>query len=106
VHKFVITHPEFTATNWSVDDQVKLAEKGAVLEHCANQNIDPKLWASNIKRVGAEHCVLSSDSGQLKKGNPIVAMGKFVEDLTNEGLTEYEIEIMLRKNPKMLLDLD
>ena len=106
VKKFVVTHPEFNATNWSVEDQIKLAEKGAILEHSANQNFDARLWATNIKKVGAEHCVLSSDSGQLKKGNPASAMRKYLEDLMAEGITEEEIEIMAKRNPARLLDLD
>jgi hypothetical protein len=106
VKKFVVTHPEFSATNWSVENQMKLAERGAVLEHCANQNFNAKLWATNIEKVGPEHCVLSSDSGQIKKGNPAIAMRKYIEDLMSEGVKERELEIMAKKNPAQLLDLD
>lgn len=106
VKKFLVTHPEFIATNWSAEDQKKLAERGAILEHCANMNFEPKLWAKNIKSVGADRCVLSSDSGQLKKGHPAVAMSDFLEALAAEGITESEIETMSRQNPMKLLDLD
>jgi len=106
VKKFLVTHPEFSATMWSAEDQLKLAEKGAIMEHCANLNYDAKLYASNIKKVGAERCVLSSDSGQLKKGHPALAMCKFVEDLMSEGVTESEIHTMAKVNTLKLLDLN
>ncbi|MDA4129198.1 MAG: DUF6282 family protein [Thaumarchaeota archaeon] len=104
VHKILVTHPEFMATTWPVEDQIKLAEKGAIMEHCANMNFDAKFWASNIKRVGAERCVLSSDSGQVKKGHPAIVMKEFVEALMAEGITESGLDKMMRSNPMKLLD--
>lgn len=105
VKKILITHPEFSATNWSVDVQLKLAEMGAILEHCAVANYDPKLVSHNIKRVGAHRCVLSSDAGQVAKGHPADVMRKLIEDLMAEGIGETEIWAMTRENPARLLNL-
>jgi len=106
VKKMLVTHPEFLATMWPTDAQVELANQGAIMEHCANVNYDAALVARNIKAVGAERCVLSSDSGQVKKGHPSIFMSKFIDDLIAQGVTRREVEIMIAENPAKLLDLD
>jgi hypothetical protein len=106
VKKILVTHPEFSATKWPVEDQLKLAEKGAILEHCANIDYDAKLYAKNIKRVGFQKCVLSSDSGQVKKGHPALVMKKFLEDVMAEGVSESEIHTMAKVNPATLLEIE
>lgn len=106
VKKILVTHPEFQATMWPTDAQVELARSGAVIEHCANVNYDAALVAKNIKAVGAERCILSSDSGQVKKGHPAVFMSKFIDDLVKQGVTQKEVELMISRNPAALLDLD
>lgn len=106
VRKILVTHPEFSATKWSAEVQLKLAEMGAFMEHCAVANYDVKLIHENIKKVGAHRCVLSSDAGQVQKGHPIDVLKKLIEDLIAEGITESEIWTMTRENPAKLLGLD
>ena len=105
VGKVLIAHPEFVATNWSTEDQLKFAEMGATLEHCANGDYEPKQVAFNIKKVGADRCILSSDAGQVRSGHPSLVMKQFIRDLDDQGLTESEIWTMTRDNPAKLLDL-
>lgn len=106
VRKFLVTHPEFVATRWSASDQVELAGMGAIIEHCANLNYDAALTAANIKAVGADKCILSSDSGQIRKGHPSVYMSKFVQDLKAQGISERELHLMLSEGPSKLLEID
>jgi Family of unknown function (DUF6282) len=101
----LITHPEFRATNFSKFDQKKLVEHGAMLEHCATTNYDPKLIAENIQFVGASHCVISSDSGQAQKGNPIDAFYEFISALEDEGISATDIQKMTIDNPKKILGI-
>ena len=103
VRKTLITHPEWVATRWSTEDQSKLAEAGALFEHCAN--LDTKLTAGNIKKVGADKCVLSSDGGAVSKGHPSLVMKQFIKGLEDQGITESEIWTMTRDNPAKLLNL-
>lgn len=105
VRKVLVTHPEFMATLLPAAAQVELANSGATLEHCANLNYDAPLTARNIKAVGAERCVLSSDSGQVRKGHPAVYMSKFIDDLRAQGITEREVRTMTEENPAKLLGL-
>jgi len=105
VRKVLVAHPEFVATSWSTEDQLKFAEMGAILEHCASGDYEPKLVALNIKKVGVDRCILSSDAGQVRKGHPSLVMKQFIRDLEDQGLTESEIWTMTRDNPAKLLDL-
>ena len=103
IKNILITHPEFKATYFSKEDQKKLAEEGAFIEHCGTVNYDPKLIADNINFVGVSHCVISSDSGQPQKGHPIDAFYDLIVALEGEGISSSEIQTMTIDNPKKLL---
>ena len=70
VTKVVVTHPDYPAQNISVEDQVALAGKGALLERCFVQPYTGKCtwerWLEGTKAVGPEQTLLSTDLGQNK----------------------------------------
>lgn len=61
---------------------------------------------TRIRAVGAENVVLSTDLGQ--PGNPVPAAGfaNGVARLLEAGVTQREIDLMIRRNPARLLNLD
>jgi hypothetical protein len=61
---------------------------------------------TRIRAAGAEHVVLSTDLGQ--PGNPVPAVGfaSGVQRLLDAGVTQREIDLMIRRNPARLLNLD
>jgi len=63
-------------------------------------------FADAIKKVGPEHCILSTDLGQ--KGNPLPADGfaGFLAAMKAHGFTDGDIDRMARRNPAQLLGLD
>lgn len=103
VTNILVTHPEFKATFFNKEQQRALAESGAILEHCATVNYNPKLISENIRFVGVSHCVISSDAGQPVKGNPIDVMYDLIVSLESEGLSTSEIQRLTIDNPKKLL---
>lgn len=103
VSKILITHPEFRATNFSKEDQRKLTDQGAYLEHCSTTNYDPKLISENIRYVGASKCILSSDSGQAQKGSPLDCFYDFLLAIEAEGISSSDIQKMTIDNPRKLL---
>ncbi|MFC1910239.1 DUF6282 family protein [Chloroflexota bacterium] len=56
-----------------------------------------------IRAVGAERCVLGSDAGNMKLPDNVTAMRDFIGRLIEAGLTEKEIDIMTKINPKLIL---
>ncbi|HEV8132783.1 MAG TPA: DUF6282 family protein [Acidobacteriota bacterium] len=120
VRHMVITHAMLDPVDMSIERQKEAAAAGAFIEHVFQGTLPPlptvssmpsrkkvtiQQYASAIKAVGAEHCILSSDLGQA--GNPLHTEGlrSFILQLKAEGITDREIDLMARKNPARLLGL-
>ncbi|HEX6025640.1 MAG TPA: DUF6282 family protein [Solirubrobacter sp.] len=98
IEHIVVTHPEFPAQDLSIDDQVALARKGAILERCFTTAHTGKCtWehmAEGIRATGVENNLLSTDLGQ--PANPPVEDGLplFAERLLEHKFTEEDIHTM------------
>jgi len=104
VTQIVITHPEFPAQNLTVEDQIALARRGALLERCMTTPYTGKIawseWIEHIRATGPEHSVLSTDLGQVF--NPPVedGMGIMVDRLLAAGFDDEEIRTMAVTNTR------
>jgi hypothetical protein len=104
VRDIVITHPEFPSQNLNVEDQLALAERGALLERCFTTPHTGKVqwerWLENIRATGPEHSVLSTDLGQVF--NPPVedGMALMVDRLLAAGFHEQEVHTMAVVNSR------
>ena len=93
--------------NLSADEQVELADMGAVIEHCFTTMYTGKAsWDGcfeSVRKVGAERCVLSTDLGQTI--NPPVAEGfaMFAQKMLDAGFNAGEIQRMTAINPAALV---
>ena len=58
-----------------------------------------------IRTVGAERCVLGTDSGNMKVPDNIASMREFIGRLIEAGITDKEIDLMTRRNPRILLGI-
>ncbi|MDW8041591.1 MAG: DUF6282 family protein [Nitrososphaerota archaeon] len=104
VKKILVTHPHFKATRFLTEDQIKLADMGAVMEHCAVAGYDPRELAEDIRRVGVSRCIISSDAGQPHKGHPVDVLLKMIEELKRQGISDSDIERLVIKNPTKLVE--
>lgn len=106
VRRIVVTHPEFTSQRLGVQAQQELAAQGALLERCFTTPHSGKVtWEElfdNIRKVGPEHSIISSDLGQ--PFNPPVEDGLplFAEKLLAAGFTEDEVHTMAVTNSRFL----
>ena len=104
VKDIVITHPEFPSQDLDATDQTALAEKGALLERCFTTPHTGKVtwerWIENIRAVGPQHSVLSTDLGQVF--NPPVedGMALMVDRLLEAGFSEEEVHMMAVVNTR------
>ena len=91
--------------------QQRLAKKGAFIEHCfANtmpfpDRIHPMKMVEAIKAVGAEHCIMSTDFGQVYNPAPTEGMRVAIATMLKCGLSENEMELLVKVNPAKLLGL-
>jgi hypothetical protein len=104
VGDIVITHPDFPSQSLSVEDQLELAGRGALLERCFTTPHTGKMpweqWIENIRATGAENSVLSTDLGQIF--NPPVqdGMALMVDRLLAAGFSDQEVHVMAVVNTR------
>ncbi len=111
VQKILITHPFFKVPNLDLDTLEHLIRLGAIAEfgYCTISPMwgyaTPKRVAEAVQILGAQHCVLVSDTGQRHNPMPAEALRIFAQSLFESGLPEEDVNTMIQKNPSQLLEL-
>ena len=114
IRKIVITHPtdqEFSENHFTMDDLQKLAKTGAFIEFTLIGILpnefchDPAQLVKTIRTIGPKQCIVSTDLGQPQNLLPVEGMRLFIATLLRHGITQDEVELMIKKNPAMLLDI-
>jgi len=107
IKKIILTHCIYKRIAMPITVQKELVALGAKVEHCFSMysidKIPIKDIAREIKEVGAENCILSSDVGQIFSPPPSEALLQFGLLLQKEGITMSELKTMLAKNPNELI---
>ena len=110
--QIVVTHPMGLkgGTYFSLEEQRRMAEKKVFIEHCfgatLHWKLDPLAIVEAIRTAGAEHCILSTDLGQAFNPTPAEGMRMMIAYMLRCGLSEKDVEIMVKVNPARLLGLD
>jgi hypothetical protein len=113
VSNIVITHPLWPrgGARLGLPEQQRMVEEGAFIEHCfANtmpfpDRLDPMRIVEAVRVVGAEHCIISTDFGQSYNPAPAEGMRMAIATMLKYGLSEREVELMVKVNPATLLGL-
>ncbi|MBI4015418.1 MAG: cytosolic protein [Candidatus Aenigmarchaeota archaeon] len=107
IDKIIVTHPIYQLINMSKEKQKELAELGAFIEVSASMyyidKISMEKIVQQIKFVGPENCILTSDSGQEFSQSPSKVLEGFMNRLVDNGIIEKELMQMLIYNPAKLL---
>ena len=111
IDRIIVTHP---INRMSLEQQQEAAKMGAYLEYCCGTTLEYAgkgrrtldEYAKLMKALGPEHCIMSSDLGNAV--NPVHPAGikSYIAGLLEAGITQQEIDVMLRRNPARLLDLE
>lgn len=110
LRKLVITHPHFKFLGYTDDELAELAERGATLELCSGtvQTIPAyttvERVAQTIRRVGAEHCIISSDTGSPRKPCPPETTRAYLYSLGVLGISDDDLRRMTVETPQRLLE--
>jgi predicted metal-dependent TIM-barrel fold hydrolase len=96
---------------FTLEQMRRIADMGAFVEYCyvttlPKGGLTVKEMADSIKAVGAERCVLSTDLGQADNPAPVDGMRMMIAAMLDNGLSEKEIEVMIKTNPAKLLGMD
>jgi len=92
--------------------QKKLADDNVFIEHdyialsdLVHKKTPIESIVEQIRAVGAERCVIATDTGQVILPDLVSGLKDFISRLVEKGITERELDIMARKNPRILLGI-
>jgi hypothetical protein len=111
VQHMVATHGMASPTSLTVEQAKHAISLGAFIEFCgaylaapgAQERVDR--FAEQIRQVGVEHVVLSSDLGKEGETLPPEGLATFLEALRKKGFSDQELDRMAKQNPATLLGL-
>ena len=106
VRHVVVTHPEFTCQNFSIEDQVALAGRGCLVERCLSTPLSGKTtWEHvfhGVRAVGVERTVFSSDCGNPDYPPVEDGMAFWADRLLEAGFDEGDVWRMIVENSRRL----
>ena len=106
--KMIATHVEWPATRATLEQQKEYVRCGAFLEHnianIMSGDLEIPDLVAQIREIGAEHMVLSTDLGQAVNPEPAATFAKYVRLLVEAGVTEQEMRLMIAQNPAYLVE--
>lgn len=111
VKHIIVTHAMIAPIHMQKALMREAAAQGAYIEFVFNGLTGPYKefefsdYAEAIDAVGAAHCVLSTDLGQVVNPQHADGMQLFIEGMCGEGVGQTEIDRMTKENPARLLDL-
>lgn len=110
--KTILTHPlaKGFGRSFSLEQAIDLAQKGAFVEFCFNSCMPPMRMSpleviDHIKALGADQCVLSTDFGQAHNPPPTEGFRMMLAQMVRFGLSESDLETMIKTNPDKLLSV-
>jgi hypothetical protein len=115
LNKIVVTHvlqDQLMDKILTNEEIVRLAKMGAFIEYsywtCRNNiyTIAPEVLVKSMKMAGVEHCIMTTDFGQIDNDPAPEGMKAFIRAMLQGGIPEKDIEIMVKKNPAKLLKID
>jgi hypothetical protein len=106
--KLIATHVEFPPTLADIDTQKEYVKCGAKVEHnyltIINKDYTFADLKEQIRAVGAENVILSSDLGQIVNPEPADGFEVMIKSLLKEGISKAEIHAMIVSNPAALVE--
>jgi len=108
VERIVVTHPEFTCQNFSIEDQVALADRGCVIERCLTTPYSAKTTYEHVfdgvRAVGIERNYFSSDCGNPDYPPVEDGLAIWADKLLEAGFDEDEIGEMVVAGSRRLVE--
>lgn len=113
--KMVVTHCMFDLLSETVlkaEERVMLAKEGILMEHTALDisptlgiKVEPAEFADAIKSEGPRNCIMGTDFGHIFHPTTGVGVRMFIATMLRCGLSEEDINYMVKINPARLLGL-
>ncbi len=111
VQHMVMTHAENNPISATMSQMKAAIAEGAFIEFCGSTLLPPSAaermdkWAKDIRELGPEHVILSTDLGQAGNPLPPDGLAAFMLALKAHGYSDQELDMMAKENPAKLLGL-
>jgi hypothetical protein len=126
VKQVVVTHATGAPVIASVEQQMEMVTMGAVIEHCLVKFLPDNVWKhskrlvrcssepklgdleylkESIRNIGADHCLISTDSGLLCGLSPHEQFKYFIYLLLTMGFSVEDVRTMAKDNPRKILGI-
>ena len=105
--KLLVTHADWSFTKYTLEEQIRLIELGASIEHSYTSATEEQSWmvfSDTLRKTGIEHVVLSTDLGQKRNEFPDVGFRKYAEILMENGFSLPELKQMMADKPAELVE--
>lgn len=106
--KLLITHADWSFTHYSLEEQEALVRLGATIEHSytslAEGAVEWEAVFHEIRKIGVQHVVITTDLGQAKNEYPDIGLQKYAERLREAGFSRDDLRRMLTENPGFLVE--
>ena len=109
IQRLIATHPQGIA---SMDELGEMVSLGAYAEYTflscmpSRNRTTPGEIASEVRTLGVDHCVVTTDFGQWMNPPPAEGMRMAIAELLNAGLKPHEVETLVKGNPRQLIGLE
>lgn len=108
VERVVLTHADNPANQYTLEEQRRAVEQGALVEHCYfttyYQRTPLEEIIRQIQGVGCENVILSTDFGQPASPYSDQGMLEYMQRLLEAGISQSDLEQMTSTTPRRLLE--
>lgn len=107
--KLLITHADWSFTHYSIEEKLELVSLGAKIEHTYTSPAILKsiTWEESFNEmriVGPEHIIISTDLGQAKNEFPDEGLKHYAMEILKAGFSRDDLSRMLVHNPAALVE--
>ena len=105
--QMLVTHADLPSNRYTTEQLQEAVVLGAMVEYCYftlhYDRTPAEMIAEQIRAIGCEHFILSTDFGQVKSPYPDEGMAMFAEAMRQQGFSDEELLQMMCKNPERLM---
>ena len=107
IKRMNVVHPSQPTSLMTVEQMKIAADKGASIEITCN-NFQPEYFSWDVfmqayNLLGADKIIASSDNGCFEMFTPVVAMRAYITGMLTRGISDSDVEKIVKANPKRLL---
>jgi hypothetical protein len=110
IKRMLVNHVTESVIAMGIEEQRQAARLGAFIEHSffaltssCPQPVSLEVMEDQIRQVGVEHVILTSDFGQEANPPPVEGFAYYLDKMRLRGFTMDELRVMIHANPQKLM---